>query len=173
MGSLQYRERCSSKYHESEARFYRTRIHGSCRCSDSEQHVISGSREGKMETLLCKNWTSGLRVCCNVRSRVLRPCHTYVVFSRLSLFLIYLLRGLTRVTYTTKYVSTVSLSCVPHSQQYHSNIQSQTRTPTLEHRYFKRRKERRVWLILRTSERKFWRISRKYTRIFAGDGEVV
>ena len=101
LGSLQYRERCSSKYHESEARFYRTRIHGSCRCSDSEQHVISGSREGKMETLLCKNWTSGLRVCCNVRSRVLRPCHTYVVFSRLSLFLIYLLRGLTRVTYTT------------------------------------------------------------------------
>ena len=90
-----------------------------------------------------------------------------------SLFLIYLLRGLTRVTYTTKYVSTVSLSCVPHSQQYHSNIQSQTRTPTLEHRYFKRRKERRVWLILRTSERKFWRISRKNTRIFAGDGEVV
>ena len=29
----------------------------------------------------------------------------------------------------------MSLSCVPHSQQYHENIRSQTRTPTLEHRY--------------------------------------
>ena len=52
-------------------------------------------------------------------------------------FLVHLLRGLTRVTYTTTMtLSALSPYCIPHSQQYHSNVTEILNSRfALEHRY--------------------------------------